>query len=707
MASAKAASRAADGVRYRVGADIGGTFTDIVLLGTDGSVATVKVSSTPDDYGRAIVEGIAALLAARDLDAGAVDGVVHATTVATNTILEMKGARTACITTEGFRDVLEMRRLRIPEMYNLQYEKPPPLVPRRDRFEVAERTGPKGEVWQALDEKGVEAVARELAARGIESLAICLLNSYANPDHEHRIAALARGILGEAAYITCSADILPEIREYERTSTTVVNAYIGPIVRNYLGRLAGQLSAAGLGAPLHIMQSNGGSMGAAAAVRKPAYIVESGPAAGVIACARLARHTGNGNLISLDMGGTTAKAAMVERGEPAKTTEYEVGAGINLSSKLVKGGGYAIKLPFIDVSEIGAGGGSIVSVGASGALTVGPRSAGAVPGPVCYDIGGTDPTFTDAMVALGYLNADYLLGGAVRLNAEKALRALADKVARPLGKPLIEAAFGVYTLAGATMTRAVKAVSTYRGRDPRDFVLLAFGGSGPLAAVEIARELGMRRVLIPPAPGVFSAFGLLFTEIEHTFLKTFLLRGAEITPGPIEDAFRGLEAEALAEMADEGYPADRVALTRFADMRYAGQAYELTVPLGDGPPDAERLILSFGDEHERTYGHRSDTDPVDLVNAKVVARGLADGPATYDPASLTRTTGGIRGRATRKAYFGPEGGLLETPVIGRGELSSRPRAGPLIVEEYDATCLVPPGTRAALDGLGNIDIRLE
>ena len=417
--------------RYRIGVDIGGTFTDLVLLGTDGSVATRKVSSTPDDYSRGIVGGIGALLAAADVPAAAVDGIVHATTVATNAILEGRGARTALITTKGFRDVLEMRRLRIPELYNLQYRKPPPLVPRRLRFEVDERMGPGGVVLRPLDEATALDAADRIADSDVEAVAICLLHAYANPVVEHRVAALLTERLKQRnvrpVYVTCSADILPELREYERTSTAVVNGYVGPIVEQYLTGLRARLNGAGLSAPLQVMQSNGGTMTAEAAVQKPAYIVESGPAAGVIACARIARAVGCPNAISLDMGGTTAKAAMIENGEPARTSEYEVGAGINLSSKLVKGGGYAIKLPFIDVSEIGAGGGSVVAVDRLGSLQVGPRSAGAVPGPACYDLGGVDPTFTDAMVVLGYLNPRALAGGSVAL----APNARATRSSRP------------------------------------------------------------------------------------------------------------------------------------------------------------------------------------------------------------------------------------------------------------------------------------
>jgi N-methylhydantoinase A len=695
-----AARGAEAALRYRFGIDIGGTFTDIVLLGGDGSVHTRKVSSTPEDYRQGIVDGIVALMEEVAVDPGTVDGVVHATTVATNTILEFKGARTALITTEGFRDVLEMRRLRIPVLYDLQYDKPAPLVARRHRYEISERMGPRGEVRRELDESEAERVAEALQDSGIEALAICLLHSYANPDHEHRIAAAVRRILGDRIFITCSADILPEIREYERTSTTVVNAYVGPTVENYMGALTDRLRAVGITAPLQIMQSNGGIMTAAAAIRKPATIVESGPAAGVIAAARMARKAGHGNVISLDMGGTTAKTAIIENGEPAKTSEYEVGAGINLSSKLVKGGGYPIKLPFVDLSEIGAGGGSIVAVDDSGLIKVGPMSAGAEPGPACYGMGGEEPTLSDALVVLGYLNADYLVGGSLPLDAAKARQVVEQRVARPLGKPLLEAAYGVFVIAAANMTRAVKAVSTYRGRDPRDFVLFAFGGNGPVAAVGIARALQMKRVLVPLAPGVFSAFGLLFSDIEHEFVQALFSRREDMSVAVIDQAYKKLEAEARRVLQSEGNPRERVSLTRFADMRYSGQAYELTIPVAEGTPDMDRMVGDFGDEHLRTYGHRSDVDPVDLISVKILARATTGGPRAYDHSVIMAGNGAAE--SERMVYFGD--GLMPTPVVGRESLRGCVREGPLIVEEYDSTCIIPPGARATLDDHANIDI---
>ncbi len=527
---------------YRLGIDIGGTFTDVVLLGDDGSVQTKKVLSTPDDYARGVVAGAVALLRERGVDGSELTGVVHASTVASNTILEGLGARTALITTAGFRDVLEMRRLRIPVLYDVQYESPPPLVPRRLRFEIGERRGPRGEVWRELDEAEVEAVAARIAAADVEAVAIALLHSYADDTNERRVEEIVRAVVGESVYVTRSSEILPEIREYERTSTAVVNAYVGPAITSYIAALAGQLEAAGIAAPLEVIQSAGGALTPEIARRKPAHLVESGPAAGVMACAYLGRLTGQPQLISLDMGGTTAKAAIVEDGQPVRTSEYEVGAGINLSSKLVKGGGHPIKLPFIDVSEIGAGGGSIVAVDELGTISVGPVSAGASPGPVCYDLGGIDPTLTDALLALGYLNETELGGGAITLAPAASRDALDRVVATPLGRSVEEAAFGILQLAVATMTRAVKAVTTYRGRDPRDFTLCAFGGNGPLTGVEIAQALRIRKVLIPPAPGVFSALGLLFSDTEHEVVRTLMLRGPEVSarhPGGCVRGARG------------------------------------------------------------------------------------------------------------------------------------------------------------------------
>ena len=689
-------------MHYRLGVDIGGTFTDVVLLGDDGSVRTKKVLSTPDDYARGVVGGAVALLGECGVGGNDVSGVVHASTVASNTILEGLGARTALITTEGFRDVLEMRRLRIPVLYDVQYENATPLVPRRHRFEIEERLGPRGEVWRELNESQVEAVAHAIAAADVEAVAIALIHSYANDAHERRVEEIVRAVLGETVYITRSSEILPEIREYERTSTAVVNAYVGPAITNYVATLAEQLRASGIPAPLEVIQSAGGTLTPEIAQRKPAHLVESGPAAGVMACSYLGRLTGRAQLISLDMGGTTAKAAIVEDGRPVRTSEYEVGAGINLSSKLVKGGGHPIKLPFIDVSEIGAGGGSIVSVDPVGTISVGPVSAGSSPGPVCYDLGGVDPTLTDALLALGYLNERELGGGAITLAPAAARDTLDRLIATPLDRSVEEAAHGILMLAVATMTRAVKAVTTFRGRDPRDFTLCAFGGNGPLTGVEIARALQIRHVLIPPAPGVFSALGLLFSDTEHEVVRTLMLRGEDVVAGALEAAFTEVEAEATANLvAADGAT---VIVTRFADVRYAGQAYELAVSVPAGPIDVSRLVVDFVEEHVKTYGHGSSDDPIDIVSVRALARIERTTARKYDPLAVIQALPALE--SMRPAYFGPETGLTETPVCNRAGLLAGERRGPLLIDEIDSTCVVPPRCVARLDHYGNIEVEI-
>jgi N-methylhydantoinase A len=689
---------------YRLGVDIGGTFTDVVLLAEDGTLRTRKVLSTPDDYARGVIDGILEALTGARIDADEVTSVVHATTVASNTVLEGRGARTALVTTEGFRDVLEMRRLRIPVIYDLQYEKPPPLVPRRRRYEIRERMGPRGETWRPLDPESVSAVAQALRDDQVEAIAIALLNAYASSEHEEETAALLRNVVGDEVFITCSSEILPEIREYERTSTVVVNAYVGPGVSRYLNSLTSKLREAGIHASLEIMQSGGGTMSPVTAAARPAYLVESGPAAGVIACGQLARATGRPNLISFDMGGTTAKAAMLEDGEPVKTSEYEIGGGINLSSRLVKGGGYAIKLPFIDVSEIGAGGGSIIGLDELGGARVGPESAGAEPGPVSYGRGGSKPTLADALIVLGYLNTQQLAGGAVTLDLEAARTALRERVAEPLGLTVPDAAYGILMVAVATMTRAVKAVSTYRGRDPRDFALCAFGGNGPVVGSEIARALGMRQVIVPPAPGVFSAVGLLFSPTEQEFVRTLLLRTRDADTAALENAYHALADEAVSSLERDGITASTASLTRLADLRYVGQAYELTVPVPEGSIDRERIVHNFVSEHERTYGHSSFEDPIELVSIRIRARVERDSAAT---SLLTSRNGQPETLGPRTAYFGNEFGELDVPVIPRGALTAAGLEGPLFIDEYDSTTVIPPGCRVTLDQFGSISIDVD
>ena len=681
---------------YSVAVDIGGTFTDTVLMAQSGAIATYKTLTTPDDFGRGIAAGIRGVLESQGAQASQVERVIHATTVATNAILEHKGAHTGLVTTAGFRDVLEMRRLRIPEMYALNYPRPDPLVPRRLRLEVTERLAADGSVRVALDEASVRRAAGRFAAEGVEAIAVSLLHSYANPAHERRVAALLREELGDRVFITCSCDILPVIREYERTSTTVINAFLGPTLQTYFASLQRHLANIGIAAPIHVMKSDGGVMTIAAAAERPAYLVESGPAAGVIGAAA----TASEDVITFDMGGTTAKVSVVEGGKVQHTGDYEVGAGINLSSKLVMGGGYALKLPVIDISEVGAGGGSLVSLDAGGLLRVGPQSAGAMPGPVCYGQGGTQATFTDAALVLGYLNPESIAGGGLRLAAAQGRRAIAEQVAKPLGRSDVEAAYGVLQVAASTMVRAVKAVTTYRGRDPRDFALFAFGGNGPLVGAIVADLLEMRRVVIPPNPGVFSAYGLLHAAVEHEVIGAFLVRLRATAPHKMGERLAALERDLLERMAGEGHARERIEISRFADLRYAGQAHEITTRVAGGEPDFERLARAFGDEHERTYGHQAEAEEVECVALRVVARipsGLHPGKSVARGASAP---------GKRDAYFGPQHGAHASPVLGRADLA-RTRSGPLIVEEYDSTCVVPPGWRAALDAQGNVVLSHE
>jgi len=693
--------------RFRVGVDIGGTFTDIVLLDAAGRIHTKKVSSSVDDYARAIVDGLREVFAETGLSGSDLVEVLHGTTVASNAILELKGARTGLITTRGFRDVLEIRRIRMPKLYDLGWEKPVPLVERYLRLEVDERVDAHGEIVKPLDPAEVERVLDRLLAEKIEALAVCLLNSYANPVHEERIAEIVRR-RAPGLTLSVSAEVLPEIREYERTSTTVINAYVMPIVRRYLGTLRSGLDSSGVKAPLLIMQSNGGLMPDAAAAVRPAHIIESGPAAGVVGAQALARKIGLGKLVTFDMGGTTAKASIVEDGEVSRATEYQVGAGIMHGSRLLTGAGYLLRVPAIDLAEVGAGGGSLVWIDPGGALQVGPRSAGAFPGPLCYDLGGTEPTVTDANVILGFLNPRQLAGGAVKLNAARAHEVFESRIAKRIGLPIAEAAYGAHVIAASNMMRAIRAVSSERGRDPRQCALFAFGGNGPLFAAGMARQLEMRRIVVPPAPGLFSSFGLLFADVEHHYVRTWRRLVRRVAPAELAEAFGRMEAEALAQLAADGFTADAIRTRRSADCRYEGQSFELTVPVAGGAIDAETVAgiqEAFGREHERTYGHRAGVDePVEIVSLRVVGLGIPDRPRVPDALRVDRSGPGRAG-GERRVYFGPDLGWRQTPIIDRPDLTT-PRDGPCIVEEYDATCVIPPGSRASLDAHGNIVIDL-
>ncbi len=684
----------------RIGIDIGGTFTDLVAIAADGSITTHKTASTPADYSLGIETGLRVLLGG----GAEVEEVLHATTVGSNTILEGKGARTALITTKGFRDVLEIRDLRMPRLYDMHWTKPPALVERRLRLEVVEKTRPDGSIAVPLDRASLDEAIAFLAREGVASVAVCLLHSYANPGHEREVAAaLAVGLPGVA--VTVSHALLPEIKEYPRTSTTVVNAYIQPIVRAYLTSLQARLKAVGIAAPLHLMQSNGGLASAATAAAAPARIVESGPAAGVVGSAVLARRLGMARAITFDMGGTTAKAGVVEGGEVLRAEAMEVGAGVMAGARLLVGAGYMLKLPAIDLAEVGAGGGSICRIDAAGAPKVGPHSAGADPGPVCYGRGGTEPTITDCNLVLGYLDPAGLAGGALRLDPEAARRAVADRLAKPLGLSVEEAAHGMLRVVSATMMRAIRAVTVERGRDARDFTIIAFGGNGPLFAAGIAADLGVREILVPPMPGLFSAFGLLLADTEHHATRSLRLRVTGADPAPLQQALDALVADGHARLAADGFTPAMRTMQLGAMARYVGQSSEIAVTLA---LDSAAAVLAglpeaFALEHERTYGFRAPPEePVELTSLSLVARGIPAAPRL--PAGIPPRP--AQAMPARRAWFAGTG-WTDTPVLDRGSLTAVPRLGPAIVQEYDATCLVPPGMAVSRDDFGNLLLRMS
>jgi N-methylhydantoinase A len=684
-------------VEARLGIDIGGTFTDLVLVESDGTILTHKVLSTPNDFGQAIVSGVRELLGRADARIGE---VVHGTTICSNAILEGKGACTGLITTRGFRDALEIGRMRYPRLYDLTWSKPPPLVARRRRREVVERLDRDGEVVQPLDEASVVEAVQALLSEHVESLAVCLLHSYLDGSHERRVREIAEHMAPELP-ISLSSEVLPEIGEYERTSTTVINAYLRPVVGRYLASLSHGLQSLDVRAPVYVMQSNGGVMAASIASQRPIHIVESGPAAGVIAAQQVALDCNVSDAIALDMGGTTAKASIIESGKLQRASEFEVAGGLNIGNRLNTGAGYKLRVPAIDVAEVGAGGGSLVVIDAAGALHVGPESAGAEPGPVCYARGGVQPTLTDANLLLGYLNPSALLGGTLPVDYAAAEAAFQKRVAGPLDLPLLQAAYGVHQIAVANMVRAVKAISSERGRDPRRFACVAYGGNGPLHAISAAVELGMDSVIVPPSPGVFSAFGLLNAELSVHAARSLLCSTRALTPDMLEHAYAELEREVTDTLLAQGQSQALIELVRTIDVHYAGQSFELSLEMHP-PTDAAAIAdidTRFAAEHERTYGHRADDDPVEVVHirvqGRVPARPVARGAT---PATPTSESG-------RPAFFGAQHGLLQTPVVQRGNLGGSPREGPLIVEEYDATTLVPPGWTVRRDDRDNLFIQ--
>jgi len=688
------------GSSIRIGADIGGTFTDVLVVSDQGQVWSRKVPSTPPNYEEAVLCTVEQLLGEIGRGGDAVSEVAHGTTVATNAVLERRGARTALVTTKGFRDVLELRRIRAPQLYDLFFDKSSSLIDRHLRFELDERISATGEVLVAPSDEQLQRTADQLIEHEVESVAVCLLHSYAYPEHERRLGAFLRAAIPNLP-VSLSCEVLRERREYERTATTAVNAYVRPVMDQYLRSLRSGLAELEISGPLLIMQSAGGLTPEEDAARRPVYALESGPAAGVLGALYMARDLGVDNIVTFDMGGTTAKASLIEGGEIAYSQEYEVGSTLSAVNRLVGGAGELIRAATIDIAEVSAGGGSIAYLDRARGLRVGPRSAGSIPGPVCYQRGGTEPTLTDANVVLGYIRSGQLADGQVSIDEEAARKSIHDAIAKPLGIDLLEAAEGIHRIANARTMRALREVSTQRGRDPRQFSLLAFGGSGPIHAANLSIELRTQQVIIPAMPGLFSAVGLLCSGVEHHAVRSCRLSGQAMCAAPISELQDEMRTEMFAQFGREGYSSDQITWITSADMRFRGQTSEIRIRVEDepiSPATVERLCTAFGDEHERTYGHRSDPhNPLEVVAVRLIGRaGAFEGTLRIEPSPPS-----IRGSSSRDAYFGSQWGQVNTPVIDRRDLNEATR-GPLLIDEYDTTIVIPPMMTANVDMKGNV-----
>jgi N-methylhydantoinase A len=689
----------------RVGFDVGGTFTDFALQADDGRLLTGKRLTTPRDPARACVEGLRELVARAGLGWADLGQAVHGTTLGSNVVIERKGQGVALLTTRGFRDVLIIGREKRYQLYDLFIEKPPPLVPRSRIREVTERIAFDGEVLTPLDEAELRATARGLATEGVVSLAVCFLHAYANPAHERRAAEILRE---EAPLVTVSlsSDVSPVIREYERTSTTVVNAYVMTAVRDYLERLERALAdmpGGGYHGRLFVMQSGGGIATAETMVRFPVRMIESGPAAGALMAAAYGKLAGHPDLVAFDMGGTTAKLSLVIDGRPQTIREFELHR-----VRLQPGSGIPMNIQAIDLVEIGAGGGSIARV-AMGVITVGPDSAGADPGPICYGLGGREPTVTDANAVLGYLNPDYFLGGRMHLDVAAARRGIEAQIGRPLGLAAAEAAWGIHQIVNTNMELATRVVSIERGYDPRRLAFAAFGGSGPVHGCRLARALRIPRVVLPAAAGVTSAIGLLAADVKFDLSRSYVARLASVDPDHLQRILDEMTATG-ADVIREAGVTGPLTIVRTADLRYAGQGYELTVTLPEGAAGggiASALRDAFHAAYAQRYGYADPQAEVELVTVGATAIGA--GPEVRLPAHRPGTRDVAEARkADRPVYFPEFRDYVACPIYDRARLPLGARvSGPAVVEEAESTSVLPPGATAEVDAWANLLVSFE
>lgn len=684
------------GFRVRVGTDVGGTFTDFALHDErTNRIEVAKVLTTSRDPAEGVMRGFKLLLKRAGIEAPQVTYLAHASTVASNLVIERKGPPTALITTQGFRDVILMQRQKRANLYDHFYDKPRPIVRRRDIYEVRERTRANGTIESPLDETDALDVLRDIAERGFKSVAVVLLHSYANTAHELRIRELAVGA-GHAYSITLSSDISPRWREYERSSTAAMNAYVQPDVVRYLDSMQAMLRAVGMNRPIHVMQCSGGLILAEGMKRVPVTMIESGPAAGALMAGFVGRVSGRPRVIAFDMGGTTAKVSIVEDGEPRLVEDFEIAP----VTKLTPGSGLPVSLPAVDLIEIGTGGGSIAHLDI-GVLGVGPQSAGASPGPACYGFGGTEPTVTDANLLLGYLDPNYFLGGELKLDIAVAREAV-KKVAQPLGVSVETAAYAIHAVANASMASAVRIVTVQRGFDPRDYVAVAFGGAGPLHIASIANDVGIPEVLVPANAGIASAVGLLMARVKFEFVRTLKRRLDDGALPELAEVFGELERRGSESLAESRADAGSL-LIRHARMRYVGQGFEITVEIPSGALDASSLDTirqSFIASYRRLYGYAEAAGDIEIVDFRLTALGPAvEGySAPRGDAAKKRPA-----KSRRPAYFQELGGFVDVDVWNRYELPiGFSLLGPAIVQERESTLLVTPGASAIVDGFHNL-----
>jgi N-methylhydantoinase A len=677
----------------RLGIDVGGTFTDLVLIDDQsGQFYYTKTLTTPESLSDGVVAGIKKIFAQAGAKVESLEYIVHGTTIGTNTMIERNGARVGLITTQGFRDVLEIARIERPDggLYDMTVDLPIPLVPRQLRLEVDERIGAGGEIVKLLDEDTVSAAVEQFKAAQVESIAVCLLFSFRNPEHERRVLSICKDLAPDIP-VTMSVDIAPEFREFERTSTTVINAYLLPRTKSYIEALVKRLEDDFGKQDLRIMQASGGAMTAEVAKSHAVNMVNSGPAGGALATALFGSLAGERRIIGVDMGGTSFDVSLIVDGKPRIKSEGEIE-------------GYPVKIPLMDVEGIGAGGGSIAWLDAGAALNIGPKSAGADPGPACYGRGGQEPTVTDANLVLGRLNPDYFLGAEMDLYLDPARSAIQDKVADSLGISVEEAAAGILRVVNANMVRGISVNSTQKGFDVRDFSLLAFGGAGPLHAVELAAELGMERVIIPPYCSVFSAFGAVASDVRHDYVRTVTLGQRQLEANSLNREFASMETSAIKQLSEENIPDDKIQLQRSADLRYEGQSYELNIPIVDLTDTGaiEQMIADFHNTHGRIYAYSDPSESVEIISLRIAAIGQVP------QIGLTKGEMGKSGpaieKATRPVYFFGQG-FLPSHIFERDDLKPGQQfRGPCLIEETTSTTVVPPGWAGIVDTFGNLTI---